>query len=112
MKINNFRGGLSEFSAYVVMASLLLQPLLRSLWRNEGVHGQQQQRAADVVVAKARGINCFDVPYYLSMNPNVFEPMVNASEVFRHFLAKGMMDYREHKWTCGFNASEIIPTWP
>jgi len=74
-----------------------LQPTARNISANAGKGGDQQQRAVDTLVAATRGQHCFDAAYYRTHNPDL-AAIKRDNMVFKHFLAIGMMEYREHRY--------------
>ena len=84
----------------------------RHIGTNGAEEHARQQRAADVLVASTKGVRCFDVAWYRAKNPDLNTRYPDDATLFRHFLAKGILDYREHKWKCGLDVAAIVPPWP
>lgn len=70
----------------------------------------KQLHAADVLVQQAKGIDCFDWPFYRQKNPDMAK--FPREVMWQHFLARGALEFREHRWTCELDADAIVPRWP
>ena len=65
-----------------------------------------QVRAEEVLVALKKGIDCFDWPFYESKNPD----MAGKAQLQQwiHFLNRGAVEFREHRWKCRLDVHEIF----
>lgn len=68
--------------------------------------GGLQARVEDIVIAQAKGIDCFDWDFYKSKNPDVAK-LPRAAQ-WDHFLRRGAVEFREHRWLCGLNADSVM----
>jgi hypothetical protein len=71
----------------------------------EGPNGMRL-RAEEVLIAQAKGIDCFDWEYYKTKNQDVQHLPREAQ--WAHFLNRGAIEFREHRWKCGLNAQAIF----
>lgn len=63
-------------------------------------------RAEDVIISQRRGIDCFDWDYYATKNRDVAH-LPRAAQ-WRHFLARGALEFREHRWKCGLDGQAVF----
>lgn len=89
-----------------------MQPADRNLADNWVLTEGRAVLAAEVLIAKTKGIDCFDWDYYIEKNGDLKATGLPREKLWDHFLSKGMLEYREHKWKCGLDPDSIIPTWP
>ena len=68
--------------------------------------GGLQARLEDIVVAQAKGIDCFDWVFYKSKNPDVAH-LPRAAQ-WAHFLKRGAVEFREHRWLCGLSTETVM----
>ena len=65
-----------------------------------------RSRAEDILISQAKGIDCFDWEYYDSKNKDVAR--MPRSAQWNHFLNRGSVEFREHRWKCGLDAVAVF----
>ena len=68
--------------------------------------GGMLSRSEDVLINQRKGIDCFDWDYYATKNPDVKHLPRQAQ--WAHFLNRGALEFREHRWKCGLDAQAIF----
>jgi hypothetical protein len=63
-------------------------------------------RSEEVLIALKKGIDCFDWEYYDKKNEDMAHLPRTAQ--WAHFLNRGSIEFREHRWKCGLDAGAIF----
>jgi hypothetical protein len=92
------------------MRCLWLQPQDRNVTSNWYATDGNQVRAEDIIVAQHKGQECFDWEYYKLKNPDV--AMLPQTTMWRHFLTRGAVEFREHRWKCALDLEKIMNEIP
>jgi hypothetical protein len=65
-----------------------------------------QMKAEEILLATHKGINCFDWQYYKMKNPDVAS--LPQKDMWNHFLKRGAVEFREHRWKCKLDAEQVL----
>lgn len=68
-----------------------------SVLSNEYLDDLDKFKAGPILVARARGANCFDFTYYAKANPDLKPLWTDVKALWRHWVYHGQFDYRPHK---------------
>lgn len=69
-----------------------------------------QIKAEDMVVAEYKGQRCFDWEYYKKKNPDIAS--LPQNRIWKHFLTRGAVEFREHRWKCTINSDDVLTKLP
>lgn len=72
--------------------------------------GGDPMKAEDILVAMHKGKDCFDWEYYEHKNPDV--AALPRERMWRHFVDRGSIEFREHRWLCTLNEAELLDGKP
>lgn len=87
-----------------------LQATDRNITTNWFVNDGDQVLAEDMVIAEHKGQKCFDWLYYKKKNPDVAN--LPQNRMWRHFLTRGAVEFREHRWKCSLKSEDILQLLP
>jgi hypothetical protein len=63
-------------------------------------------RLEEIVISRAKGMQCFDWDFYESKNPDVAQ--LSRQMQWSHFLKRGMVEFREYRWKCGLDRNIVL----
>ena len=87
-----------------------VQVAMRNITGNWFATDGDQALAEDIIIAQHKGPECFDWPYYKKKNPDVAN--LPQHSMWRHFLTRGAVEFREHRWKCFLKSDDILKSLP